>query len=726
MFTLFLKRRRKRKVEHTEKVGKSAITFLFHFVSHSPHLVHVWYDDCWTFQHIFTFSWVRTQIIAIKNWQELLLCITNHIFLISTLFADQLWDRAASKNRIMVTELHQPDSEPSLNCAENYQFKNCSYPSGELNAHENLSRTFFLIMKIFHLNTDMSLRDSSMSPTIDMSEEHYAKRMSSSSPTGFDDNSSSSGKKREIFSQRKQREFIPDAKKDDSYWDRRRRNNEAAKRSREKRRFNDMVLEQRVIELTKENHILKAQLDAIKDKYNISGENLVSVDQILATLPTSEQVLSLTKRVKTSSDERSYDCQAMSPSPPHKTSGKFILVPNSSEQVHPEIQQQQQQQQSAHIIYRQSSPCRLEDKSESYPTANPSLIQLTAPPQHQITHSPAVLASFFKPMEAAPHLHPQQHPHQPRQRSPQTHHQPHDLHKFILLNKNGESLLPEKNHSLKPAPPMESAVVEKMSIDEELTCSKKLSPLSPARDELSSQNVQLTKFLSTTKTSYVPHPTFTRHHSGAEMIEANSVLNLSRRINDNDNDSYGGPNGYYSDYPHHNHGNQSDRSSTVDDDHELEHTSNTSVLSSASVEHNNSLPLKLRHKTHFIAEKESAATALLALHNIKQEPCNASSSPVWDGENSSDERDSGISIGHRDVISSDWPRKIIATSASPENFQQFHANITELIVGDSRVASERREIQLKSHLARLESEIHNIKNMMILTTGTSNNAPINV
>lgn len=150
------------------------------------------------------------------------------------------------------------------------------------------------------------------------------------------------------------------------------------------------------------------------------------------------------------------------------------------------------------------------------------------------------------------------------------------------------------------------------------------------------------------------------------------------------------------------------------------------MLSSASVEHNNSLPLKLRHKTHFIAEKESAATALLALHNIKQEPCNASSSPVWDGENSSDERDSGISIGHRDVISSDWPRKIIATSTSPENFQQFHANITELIVGDSRVASERREIQLKSHLARLESEIHNIKSMMILTTGTSNNAPINV
>lgn len=114
------------------------------------------------------------------------------------------------------------------------------------------------------------------------------------------DMSPSALRKKELFSQRKQREFIPDAKKDDSYWDRRRRNNEAAKRSREKRRFNDMVLEQRVIELTKENHVLKAQLEAIKDKYNICGENLVSVDQIMATLPTSEQVLSITKRTKLS------------------------------------------------------------------------------------------------------------------------------------------------------------------------------------------------------------------------------------------------------------------------------------------------------------------------------------------------------------------------------------------------------------------------------------------
>lgn len=109
---------------------------------------------------------------------------------------------------------------------------------------------------------------------------------------------SNSMKRKDLFSQRKQREFIPDNKKDDSYWDRRRRNNEAAKRSREKRRFNDMVLETRVIELTKENHILKAQLVAIKDKYGINGESLISLEQVLASMPSNEQLLSFTKRTK--------------------------------------------------------------------------------------------------------------------------------------------------------------------------------------------------------------------------------------------------------------------------------------------------------------------------------------------------------------------------------------------------------------------------------------------
>ncbi|KAJ8686607.1 hypothetical protein QAD02_022401 [Eretmocerus hayati] len=116
--------------------------------------------------------------------------------------------------------------------------------------------------------------------------------------------------RKELFSQRKQREFIPDNKKDDSYWDRRRRNNEAAKRSREKRRFNDMVLEQRVMELSKENHILKAQLDAIREKFGICGESVISTEHVLAALPVEP---TLAKRPKTTAAL----LYARSPSPVH-------------------------------------------------------------------------------------------------------------------------------------------------------------------------------------------------------------------------------------------------------------------------------------------------------------------------------------------------------------------------------------------------------------------------
>jgi len=103
----------------------------------------------------------------------------------------------------------------------------------------------------------------------------------------------------DMFNQRKQREFIPDNKKDESYWDRRRRNNEAAKRSREKRRLTDMVLESRVFDLTKENHLMRAQLAAIRDKFGIVGENLINREQVLSQLPAMDQILSLNKRNKT-------------------------------------------------------------------------------------------------------------------------------------------------------------------------------------------------------------------------------------------------------------------------------------------------------------------------------------------------------------------------------------------------------------------------------------------
>lgn len=580
-----------------------------------------------------------------------------------------------------------------------------------------------------------------MSPTMsDMGDGDYSKDSSPNSPGPYD----GSLKRKDIFSQRKQREFIPDAKKDDSYWDRRRRNNEAAKRSREKRRFNDMVLEQRVIELTKENHVLKAQLDAIKDKYNITGEGLISVDQIMATLPTSEQVLSLTKRLKTSPSHSGgnngnirYDTPIMrsnSPVKPSMTPSNYVLAPR--EHLHPvENHTQGHPIQQPHMMYRQHSPFdgHVEDRNENYAPLTPAPIIRVSPnsPHHQQVPSTPVITSLFKPLHPSP---VQSHQRQP---SPQQHHQPHDLHKFILMNKNGESLNAEKDKGLKSGNGPAVISVEKMVTDDE----QQHNMMNKPREAAFPHHIHLTKFL-TGKATYMPHHSYS-HHAHHHELETSSVLNLSRRTcssgsgsdigNDHEVEHFG-TNEYYNDYANHgggSNGNQSDRSSTVDDDHELEHTSNASAISAVSVDHNNSLPLKLRHKTHFIGDKESAATALLALHNIKQEPNGISTSPVWDGENSSDERDSGISIGHSNVNGSDWnnQRKIIVNGSSAsvnplENFEQFNTNLTGLLVSDKRVGAERGDIHLKSHLARLESEIHTIKNMMILNTNGSG-APIN-
>lgn len=63
---------------------------------------------------------------------------------------------------------------------------------------------------------------------------------------------------------RRKREFIPEEKKDALYWEKRRKNNEAAKRSREKRRINDYVLESHLMALKEENTKLSAELLAIK------------------------------------------------------------------------------------------------------------------------------------------------------------------------------------------------------------------------------------------------------------------------------------------------------------------------------------------------------------------------------------------------------------------------------------------------------------------------------
>ncbi|XP_041914053.1 nuclear factor, interleukin 3 regulated, member 4 [Alosa sapidissima] len=70
---------------------------------------------------------------------------------------------------------------------------------------------------------------------------------------------------------RRKREFTPEERKDASYWEKRRKNNEAAKRSREKRRANDYLLEQRLMALSKENVRLQDELVDLKLRCGLAG-----------------------------------------------------------------------------------------------------------------------------------------------------------------------------------------------------------------------------------------------------------------------------------------------------------------------------------------------------------------------------------------------------------------------------------------------------------------------
>ncbi|XP_062412146.1 nuclear factor interleukin-3-regulated protein isoform X2 [Sardina pilchardus] len=67
-----------------------------------------------------------------------------------------------------------------------------------------------------------------------------------------------------VPSARRKREMTPASKKDALYWDKRRKNNEAAKRSREKRRFTDMMLEGQLLALSEENAQLRAEVFSLQ------------------------------------------------------------------------------------------------------------------------------------------------------------------------------------------------------------------------------------------------------------------------------------------------------------------------------------------------------------------------------------------------------------------------------------------------------------------------------
>ncbi|XP_048143845.1 NFIL3 like protein [Corvus hawaiiensis] len=68
---------------------------------------------------------------------------------------------------------------------------------------------------------------------------------------------------------RRKREFMPDDKKDTMYWEKRRKNNEAAKRSREKRRLNDVAMESQLAALSRENTVLRTELLSLKLRFGL-------------------------------------------------------------------------------------------------------------------------------------------------------------------------------------------------------------------------------------------------------------------------------------------------------------------------------------------------------------------------------------------------------------------------------------------------------------------------
>jgi vrille protein len=372
-------------------------------------------------------------------------------------------------------------------------------------------------------------------------------------------------KRKDLFSQRKQREFIPDNKKDESYWDRRRRNNEAAKRSREKRRYNDMILETRVVELSKENHLLKAQLTAIKEKYGINGESVVSVEQVMATLPTTEQVLSITKRPKLTS--------SAGPAP--------------------------------QLMY--------------HPTPSPI--------PTSVIHQPVSTGSLASspPPQTIHHFQPQQHPlHEP-------------------------SNYPEPDTYTYNYPP---------------------PSLHPPSFEVNSGSNNVLNL----------------SRSRADHSRAQSPFELSSGSGSGDENSVPCP---------------VVLSTTA--------SSSININTTTTTNNNNSLPHKLRHKTH-LGDKD-AATALLSLQNIKQEPglahgVGARSSPPWDAEGSSDERDSGISLGV------EWSGHPVMPCGSLQ-LPQMQLPVSVLSpAGSEPMECSADDSQFKSELARLASEVENLKSII--------------
>lgn len=111
------------------------------------------------------------------------------------------------------------------------------------------------------LTSTSQLARTILSRTLTLKATESAADTDAKASSNWDEDSSSNA--------RRKRQFIEVEKKDEGYWDKRKKNNEAAKRSREKRRANDMVMEQRVLGLLEENARLRAELLALKFRFGL-------------------------------------------------------------------------------------------------------------------------------------------------------------------------------------------------------------------------------------------------------------------------------------------------------------------------------------------------------------------------------------------------------------------------------------------------------------------------